>query len=69
VTLGDLPVVSALADAGPDDRVFDALLLAGPSVVLLVAVAGRSLVTEAVAGVYLAALIGHVCYLWLRGRD
>lgn len=62
----ELPVVQAVVNAGPDDSVFDALLLAGPLVLLVVALAGRSVVTEALAAGYLLAFVGYVLYLGFR---
>jgi hypothetical protein len=69
VNLDDLPVVGAVVDAGPDDPVFDALLLAGLPIVVLILAVGRSVVTEAIAAAYLAVLVAYVGYRWLRGRD
>lgn len=62
----DIPVVSALFEAGADDRVFDSLLLIGPFVIGLIVVLGRSLVTEAVAIGYLAAFVGYTLYRGVR---
>jgi hypothetical protein len=59
----DLPVVSTVFDSGADDRVFDTLLLIGPLVILLVAAAGRTVVTELLVTAYLAVFIGHTLYL------
>lgn len=64
----DLPFVRQIRDWGPDDRVFDTLLLLGPIVVVLIATAGRNLVTEAVAVAYIAAFVGYVCSKALRDR-
>jgi hypothetical protein len=62
----DIPVVSAVFEAGADDRVFDSLLLTGPLVIGLIAVLGRSLVTEAVAIAYIAAFVGYTLYRGVR---
>ena len=62
----DVPVVSAVFEAGADDRVFDSLLLIGPLVIGLVVVLGRSLVTEAVAVAYIAAFVGYTLYRGVR---
>jgi len=62
VRLPDLPVVSQILDAGPDDRGFDALLLAGPVVVALAAVLGRTPLTEALAAGYVASITLYVGY-------
>jgi hypothetical protein len=58
----DLPVVSAVSDAGAEDRVFDSLLLLGPLVIAVIAVLGRSVVTEVLAGVYIAVFVAYVAY-------
>ncbi|MFB6308044.1 MAG: hypothetical protein ABEH35_01820 [Haloarculaceae archaeon] len=62
MNLGDLPVVSAVFEAGADDRVFDSLLLAGPVVIGLIALLGRSIVTEALAVIYIAVFVAYVLY-------
>jgi hypothetical protein len=58
----DIPVVSAVFEAGADDRVFDSLLLIGPLVIGLIVVLGRSLVTEAIAIAYIAVFVGYTLY-------
>ncbi|NEU57855.1 hypothetical protein [Halorussus sp. MSC15.2] len=55
----DLPLVGGLFDAGPDDRTFDALLLAGPLLIVVVAVADRSFLTSLLAVGYLVAFVSH----------
>ncbi|PSP91729.1 hypothetical protein BRC87_02270 [Halobacteriales archaeon QS_4_66_20] len=62
----DLPVVSAVVEAGADDRIFDSLLLIGPLVIGLIVILGRSLVTEAVAIVYIATFVGYTLYRAIR---
>jgi len=62
----DIPVVSAVFEAGADDRVFDSLLLIGPLVIGLIVVLGRSLVTEVVAVVYIALFVGYTLYRAIR---
>lgn len=58
----DIPVVSAVFEAGADDRVFDSLLLTGPLVIGLIVVLGRSFVTEAIAIAYIAVFVGYTLY-------
>jgi hypothetical protein len=62
----DLPVVSAVVEAGADDRIFDSLLLIGPLVIGLIVILGRSLITEAVAIVYIATFVGYTLYRAIR---
>ena len=53
-------VLRAVIEAGPNDRVFDAMLLCGPLVLLLVAAVGRSTLTVGAAVLYLAAFVVYV---------
>ncbi|WP_336036524.1 hypothetical protein [Halobacterium yunchengense] len=62
MNVGDVPVVGEVVEAGADDRVFDGLLLAGPLVVALIAVLGRTPVTVAVAAGYVAVFVAYT--LW-----
>lgn len=66
MTLGDLPIVSTVFEAGADDRIFDSLLLLGPLVIGLVIVLNRSLVTEVLAVTYLGAFVTYVLYRGVR---
>lgn len=66
--LADLPVVAEVVDAGPDDRVFDALLLVGPVVVLLIVLLGSNILTRGLAGAYVASIVAYVCYLAVAGE-
>jgi hypothetical protein len=56
----EFPIVAQVIESGAQDRVFDALLLVGPLVILLIAAVGRSALSIAVAVVYLLAFVGHV---------
>lgn len=58
----DVVVVRAMIDAGPNDRIYDAMLLAGPLVVVILAVVGRNPLTVTVALLYLVAFVGYVLY-------
>lgn len=70
MTLRDIPVVSAVVsavvEAGPDDPVFDSLLLLGLPVIVVIAVLGRWWLTEALALAYLVAFVGYVAYRGIR---
>ena len=55
-------LASLLEDAGPGDRVFNAMLLGGPFVITSLAIFGRRTVTVAMVGVYLVAFLGYVLY-------
>lgn len=64
-----LPVIRTVIDAGPEDRIFDGLLIVGPLVILLLAVLGRSTLTMGIGAVYVAAFVVYVLYLGLRTND
>ena len=55
--LHELPVVGRVLAFGPDDTLYDSLILLGPVVVVVVSLAGLSPLTEAVAGAYVVAFV------------
>ncbi|GGN16844.1 hypothetical protein [Halarchaeum nitratireducens] len=57
---------TALREAGPDDRVLDAFVLLGPSVLALLALLGRGPVTEVLAAGYVLALPTYVAAAAVR---
>jgi len=57
-----LPVVRQLLDAGADDHAYDAFMLAGPVLIAVLAVFGRTSVTEALAALYVLSFFGYVLY-------
>jgi len=59
MTPPEWPLLTAVRDAGTDDSVFQWLLLAGPFVIGLIVLVGRSPVTVAIAGGYLAVLVAN----------
>ncbi|MFB6087437.1 MAG: hypothetical protein ABEJ85_02855 [Haloarculaceae archaeon] len=66
MSIDDLPVIEQVIESGANDRVFDALLLSGPLVILLIALIGRTLLTRAMAAAYLAVFVGYVLYKGVR---
>lgn len=58
----DLPWVGRVLAFGPDDVVYDSLILLGPLVVALFVVAGRNPVTIAVALGYVASFVSYAAY-------
>lgn len=58
----DVPVVGAIVRSGAKDRVFDALLLVGPLLVVIVAVFGRTSLTIGLAVGYLVVFGGYTLY-------
>lgn len=63
--LSDLPLVSLVQESGPDDPVFDLVVLVGPLVVLLIAILGRSVFTNALAALYIIVVVTYVGWLGL----
>lgn len=57
---GDVPLLTVIRDAGPDDQILDSLLLLGPCVIGIVLLLGRTLLTELLAIIYLAVFAGYV---------
>lgn len=62
----DLPVISYVFEAGADDQVLDSLLLAGPLVIGMILVLGRTLFTTNLALAYLAVFVTYVLYLGIQ---
>ncbi|ELZ23116.1 hypothetical protein C475_15744 [Halosimplex carlsbadense 2-9-1] len=58
----DIPLVGFVLEFGAQDRVLDAMLLAGPLVVLAMILGGRSPVTTALVGLYVLSFGGYVVY-------
>jgi hypothetical protein len=58
-----LPYVEQVVGAGPDDPVFDSLLLAGPIVLALLAILGRHPAATGIAIGYLGTFVTYVLYL------
>ncbi len=63
MTPEDLPLVGAVFRFGAQDRVLDSILLAGPLVLALVVVFGRSLLTEALVALYVLSFVIYVSTL------
>lgn len=57
-----VPLVGSVVESGADDRVFDALLLSGPLVIMLIAIFGRTLVTTGLSGGYLVLFTLYLLY-------
>ena len=56
----DIPVLSHVSESGPDDRVFDSLLLVGPLIIALIAGLGRTFLTHAIAISYITLLVIYI---------
>jgi hypothetical protein len=62
VNATDLPIVKQVLESGADDRVYDSLVLAGPIVIAVILVAGRTVVTTGVALLYIACFVSYLLY-------
>lgn len=58
----NVPILGELLSAGPNDRVFDSLLLVGPLLIVVIAIAGRSLPTMLLAIGYLIVFVGYAIF-------
>ena len=58
----NLPVVGRALAFGPGDPLYDVLLIAGPLVVLILALAGRNVVTVALAAGYVVGFVAVLAY-------
>lgn len=59
MSLDGVPVLGELLAAGPNDRVFDSLLLVGPLLIVAIALVGRTAVTVFLAVGYLVTFVGY----------
>ncbi|ELY64473.1 hypothetical protein [Natrinema versiforme] len=64
--VSELPIVGDLLESGAEDRVFDSLLLVGPLLILVIAVAGRSALTTGLAAAYVMFFVAYVLYRGVR---
>lgn len=62
MTPRSLPLIRFLNEAGPDDRVFDGMLLAGPIIIVIIAIVGRTNLTSGLVWLYIIAIFGYVLY-------
>ena len=68
MTPTEWPLLRAVRNAGTDDPVFQGLLLAGPVVIVLIIMLGRSPISTVLAGSYLAVLVGNTLRNGIVGR-
>lgn len=57
-----LPLLGALFPLGERDFVFDALMVLGPIIILIIVIWGRSLVTTSLAAAYVVAFPVYIGY-------
>jgi len=65
--LEEIPVVGPLLAAGADDRVFDALLVSGPILIVAIALLGRNPGSVALAVAYTVGFSVYIGYKGIRG--
>jgi hypothetical protein len=58
----DVPVLGWVLRSGARSRTFDVLLLCGPLLVALIAIAGRNLLTTTFAVLYVLVFVGYIGY-------
>jgi hypothetical protein len=63
-----LPVLGGVLETGASDPIFDALLLSGPAVVLLIGLLGRTPTVRAIAIGYLLVFVGNILRNVSRAR-
>ncbi|AOW79556.1 hypothetical protein HTSR_0356 [Halodesulfurarchaeum formicicum] len=61
-----IPLVETVFEVGAQDRLFDGLLLIGPVLLVLIAAVGRTPLTMALAGGYIAAFLLHIGHRYAR---
>lgn len=57
-----IPFIGPLLAAGADDPVFDALLILGPIVIIVITVLGRGLPSILLAVAYTGGFVGYIAY-------
>lgn len=62
MNVGDVPLLRVVWNSGADDHVFDGLLLAGPVLLCVLALVGRTPITTAIAAGYLVTFVGYTLY-------
>lgn len=66
MSVRDYLLISMVVESGPDDRVFDSLLLAGPPIIALIAVLGRTPLTTGVAATYIGVFLTYTLYQGIK---
>lgn len=60
--LVELPVVKQVLETGADDRVYDSLVLAGPIVIAIILIGGRSVLTVGLSLLYVGVFAAYLLY-------
>ncbi|GGM51212.1 hypothetical protein [Haloarcula argentinensis] len=64
--LEEIPVIGSLLAAGADDRVFDAMLVLGPVIIIVITLLGRNLASLALAVAYTVGFSVYIGYKGIR---
>ena len=67
--VSDIPVLAHVSESGPDDRVFDSLLLVGPLIIALITALGRTFLTHTIAILYITLLVIYILYQGLQASS
>lgn len=62
----ELPVIKQVLESGADDRVYDSLVLAGPVIITVILLVGRSVITIGLALLYIALFVSYLSYQGLN---
>jgi hypothetical protein len=65
----DLPIIRQVVESGADDRVYDALVLVGPLVVVGILLLGRNAATVGLAALYVTLFVSYLAYRGVTGGD
>lgn len=65
MSVDQIPGVQWIRETGPDDPVFDGLLLAGPLMIIVLAFLGRTLLTTGLVSGYLGVFVAYTAFKWL----
>jgi hypothetical protein len=57
-----LPIVGEIFAAGSSDPMYDLMMVAGPLLVILVRLVGRTLLTEGLVFLYLLSFVAYLLY-------
>ncbi len=61
-----IPVIGSLLAAGADDHVFDALLVVGPVIIIVITLLGRTPISVTLAIAYTGGFVGYIGYKGIR---
>lgn len=62
MTPEDIPVLGTLFEVGAKSRLYDAMMLLGPILIVLIAIVGRTEVTTVSAGIFVITLPLYILF-------